>query len=230
MSFDTRINEILGAKIFQKYVFKIEDLKYKIIDLFFKDAEKNYEKKLRLTLDKELSKTQNDEEKSELIRNYQNKILTSRKENNNKKNRNYHIDKDNPLEFINYLNKNKSIHINGLIKNGIYFLLIATLIFQGNTLALIGKILLPINIISTFINFECVNLQNYNLKRFEKNREKFEELQKRKEQRDLKRYKEISEVVSAKIKSQEDILNIEDIIHSISTKEQLEEMRSLLKN
>lgn len=229
MNNDTRINEILGAKIFKPWVFKLEDIKFKIIERFFPTSEELYERRLRQALDLKLKRAKSKEEKESYIRDYQEKILISRKEFNMKKNRNYHIDMDNPNEFVRYLEINKKIHKNGLIKNFVVFLGSAAMIICGSQVIItIGVVTLVFNSISAFINFECVNLQNYNLKRFRKAQERFERLKEKRLEKDLKKYGEISKIVSGEMKRSIDIPTEEEIIDAIETKEQLEQLKELL--
>ena len=228
MNKNTRINEILGAKKFQKVVFVVEKVKYKLFDKLFPNLQQDYEKRLDKALDKALKEEPDEEKRRLLLKNYHDKVLASRQESNNKSNRNYHFNKDNPMEFIKYLNSNKKIHINGLIGNGVTYLIAIPLLATGVISPLVGGIVLGVNTIHTFINFECVNLQNYNLKRFEKSRKQFEELRIRKQERDLEAYKNVTSVVSSKINSQREIPEVEEVVEGITTKEELEEMRKLL--
>lgn len=230
MNKNYRINELMGAKIFRKGAFKLEEIKFKVVDKFFPNTLEKYEKNLRKSLEKSLCNAKNDEERQVMIRNYQNKILTARKEFNDKRNRNYHIRMDNPNEFVNHLKNNKKIHVKGLIRNGIAYVgIVPLIIFGSSVLVLAGYLALVYNIISTFINFQCINLQNYNLKRFEESRERLDEIRKKRQIRDLKKYGEISKVVSKEFDKTEAIPSIEDVVSNITTKEQLEQMRNLLK-
>lgn len=229
MNKNYKINELLGAKLFKKCVFKVEHIKFKIIDKFFPNSELNYEKYLKKSLNKELNKEISIEKKNLIIRNYQKKILISRKEFNNKKNRNYHIKMDNPNDFIEYLKKNRKIHINGLIKNGIVYLgLIPLFIIQNPIFTIAGYVFLSYNTISTLINFQCVNLQNYNLKRFEDSKEKLMKMRKRKQEKDLEKYGKISKVISSSLNNSTDIPSVEEIVSNITTKEQLIELKKML--
>ena len=228
MNNNTRINEILGAKRFQKYVFILERVKYKIVEKLFPNLQEDYEKRLNKALDKALEEEQDEIKREAIMKNYHDRVLASRQETNNRHNRNYHINKDNPMEFIKYLKSNKKIHMKGLVGNGVIYLIGIPLLATGVISPLVGGIVLGINTINTIVNFECVNLQNYNIKRLEKNRKQFEELKARREERDLESYKNVTSVVSSKIKNQREIPKVEEVVKEISTKEQLEEMRKLL--
>lgn len=227
MNNNTRVNEYLGAKWFRKCALKLEELKYKIIDRLFPNYEELYEARLTKKYDKELEKPHTDEEKEKIKFTYHKKILEARKEKNSKRNRNYHLNRDNPMEMVKHLENNKRIHVKGLIKNGvIYGTLIILFILKVPLYVTIP--LTVLNTISSAINFECINLQNYNIKRFEANKDKFEELRKRKEERDLEKYKDISHVVSTTINNSREIPKKEDIVGALTTREQILQMRNLI--
>ena len=229
MNNNYKINEYLGAKVFKKLVFKLEKVKFKITSKVFPNLTSNYEKRLRKNLEKTLKKIDNEDERRRYIASYQENILLSRKENNSKQNRNYHINMENPTEFVKYLKRNKQIHVNGLIRNGIYYLIIIPLIVFGNPFfSIIGYTLFGWNTISTIINFECINLQNYNLKRFELSKEKIRRIKEKKQDLEIKKYGKISEIVSREFCKSDDIPKMEDIVGNITTKEELEQMKSLL--
>lgn len=224
-----RINELLGAKIFQKCVFKVEKVKYAVIDKFFPNIVQKYDRKLSKQLEEKLKNVKTPEERQMAVNNYRNKVLILKRELNGKRNRNYHISVDNPSKFVNYLNYNKSIHVKGLIKNGGVFLITITGIAFGNeVIQTLAYAWFSYNCVSTFINFQCVNLQNYNLKRFNRSMEKLEMIAQRKKDRDIKRYSEISKVISDEFLATDKIPEKENIVQQITTKTQLEQMRKLL--
>ena len=95
------------------------------------------------------------------------------------KNRNYHFDIDYSKNFKNYLLWNKDVHLNGIIKNLVILALsIAALILSQGLIFNVALALAIINSIGLVINFECVNLQNYHLARFERVETKLEERKK----------------------------------------------------
>lgn len=229
MNKNYKVNEILGAKFFKKIVFLVERIKFKLINKLFPNSEKRYEIFLKKQLDKKLKKEKDEKIKKLLIKDYQNKILDARCEFNNKKNRNYHIKMDDPNKFIKYLKNNRKIHIKGLIRNVIVYLaLIPLFILFNPTFTVAGYIILGYNTISTLINFECVNLQNYNLKRFEESKERLIKIKEKKLARDLDKYKNISKVVSNSLNSSKSIPNIDEIVANINTKEELIELKNML--
>ena len=120
MKYDKKTMELskkLGALQFQKLVFLLERVKYYVVDKFFPNTVSDYSKRLDKRMSKELKKCNNDTERIEIVNKYRFAKLKYKKEINNKENRNYHVDMNNPLEFIKYLEKNKKIHVNGLKSN-----------------------------------------------------------------------------------------------------------------
>ena len=227
MNKNTRINELIGSKWFRKCALKLEEIKYKVLDKFFPNYEEVFEQNLTKKLDKELNKPHTDEERERILNNYHKRILESRKEQNSKRNRNYHINRDNPMEMMNYLKSNKMIHQKALVKNGAVYLILAALFLTGVPL----YITIPITIINTLssaINIECINLQNYNIKRLESKRDRLEEFRKRKEERDIERYKDVIPVVSQSINTSKTIPSKEEIVAQLTTREQIEQLRNFL--
>ena len=227
MNKNTRINELIGSKWFRKCALKLEEIKYKVLDKFFPNYEEVFEQNLTKKLDKELNKSHTDEERERILNNYHKRILESRKEQNSKRNRNYHINRDNPMEMMNYLKSNKMIHQKALVKNGAVYLILAALFLTGVPL----YITIPITIINTLssaINIECINLQNYNIKRLESKRDRLEEFRKRKEERDIERYKDVIPVVSQSINTSKTIPSKEEIVAQLTTREQIEQLRNFL--
>jgi len=227
MNKNTRINELIGSKWFRKCALKLEEIKYKVLNQFFPNYEEVFEQKLTKKLNKELKKPHTEKEKEIILNNYHKRILESRKEQNSKRNRNYHINRDNPMDIIRYLKNNKKIHQRGLIKNGIIYLILIPLFFTGIPLYITIPLTL-INSISSAINFECINLQNYNIKRIENKSEQLEYYRKRKEEKDLERYKDIIHVVSDKINNSKEIPSKEEVVAQLTTREQIKQMRNLL--
>lgn len=231
MNNNIRINELLGAKIFQKFVFKIENVKYDIIEKWMPNIDRKHSERCEKLLNKRLLNSTTEEEKKQLIHYYINERLTFRRELNLRENRNYHINIDNPSKFVSYIKNNRRIHVKGIVKNAI---LIAgstvVLIYGENLLQTMGLVVLTYNSLEAFINFQCINLQNYNLKRFENSKDKLLKLAERRQQRDISLYSEISKVISNEFDDRNDIPSLEQIQSKITTKEELQQMRQLVLN
>ena len=156
---------------------------------------------------------------------YKTAKMAMRKELLEEKNRNYHMDPKKPTEIIHYLEWNKKIHKNGLITNAIIIPLITGAIMIGYT----GLIpILIAELISAGINFQCMNIQNYNICRYKI----MEEGLKRREENTFKKsYEEFgkaAELVHQTIEEKEELPSIDEIIEKIETREQLEQLKVLL--
>lgn len=140
-----------------------------------------------------------------------NKILM-RKEYYLSQNRNYHMDLDRPTEMLSYLEYNKRVHMNGLKRNAVFLP-----IFTGLSIAFpIVTPLAAYELASTFINFQCVNIQNCNIYRYKKREEKFKKVEERRTQTNVRDYGNVSTIVSEKLKEKEDELpTIDEIIESV---------------
>ena len=220
--------EKLGAKKFRKLVFKVEDLKFKIIKKLCPRYIEWYDKLCDRKRDKQLKNVKTPEERKRIVDHYRRQKLMMRKEYNRGKNRNYHIDKNKPTEILHYLNWNKQVHKRGMVKNAIAIPALG--IAAG--LGIVPFITIPFlvaEIGSLFINFQCVNLQNYNIYHYKER----EEATKRKEEQRVKdnieRYSKAGEVVSRSMKKTEGIPSLSQIIDSIETKEELEQLRNLVQ-
>jgi len=116
-----------------------------------------------------------------------------RKELNREQNRNYHMDFEKPTDIISELEWNKSVH-----KSGLKFNLITIAVFTG--LGFLGCPwsipMIIAEIVSAFINFECVNIQNYNLCRYKIMKEPLQKRGQRNFERHVEEYGEIDEKVN----------------------------------
>ena len=145
-------------------------------------------------------------------KNVQTNKLLARKEYYLSQNRNYHMDLDRPTEMLAYLEYNKRVHMNGLKRNAVFLP-----IFTGLSIAFpIVTPLAAYELASTFINFQCVNIQNCNIYRYKKREEKFKKVEERRTQTNVRDYGNVSTIVSEKLKEKEDELpTIDEIIESI---------------
>ena len=111
-----RICEKLGATKFQRVVFKAEEKKFKILKKICPNFIQHYDNWCNRKRDKLLKKYHSEENQRKIIEYYRSQKLLARKEWIREENRNYHMDQNNPMEFIEYLEWNKEIHQNGLKK------------------------------------------------------------------------------------------------------------------
>lgn len=219
-----KIYRILGAEKFQKVVFKAEDIKFKIIDKFFPNIINWYDKYCDKIYSIKIKLTKDNKNKIELAEKCKMEKLAIRKEMVYKQNRNYHYNKKYPTEFIHYLQLNKKIHQKGLIRNAIILLglFLYLLTPLPKSLLLLGTIG-GYEVLSAFINFECINLQNYNLCRF--NEERIKEKLKITEKKNIdKRIEEnisIVKPISEIVIKENEVPMVDDILQNITTKEQV---------
>lgn len=217
--------EILCAKKFQKFVFKIERLKWKIVRKLIPNYLKIVDKFIEKNCEKKIRKAKKSEEIDAIKRNGVMQKMALRKEYNKKENLNYHINKNRPSQFIQELNWNKSIHQRNLKWNGI--LLPASII--ASSLGFWQAI--PFSIyqaISTFINFQCINVQNYNIFRIKKIENRLKVKEQKIEQNQIEKYKDGYELIGNKIEEKKDIVNINEIVENISSIKQLKQIKELL--
>ena len=221
-----KIYEILGAKQFQKIVFIIEKIKYKIIEKVFPNILNWYNNYNEKSLKKRLEKC-SDEKREKIIDEYRYLELSFRKEIIYKQNQNYHIDLENPTYFVNYLKFNRKVHLDG-IKSNIFFIIASLLfkVFFSNTLTVLINILLIYNIISFIINFQCVNLQNYNLCRLEN--DKMKELlikrEKKIKEEKIKKYGEGMKVIGKTFQETEYIPSLDEVLSNVKTNEEKKQL------
>lgn len=221
-----KIYELLGAKFFQKVVFKVEEIKYIILNKIFPNSHIFLES----IMDKVyISKQKNlHYEDPAARREHIKEKLKYRKELATSQNRNYHYNKDCPSECIEYLKSNRSIHIRGLRNNLITILLIFLISCVLITISpMLIITLYSLEVLSIIINFECINLQNYNLERLE-NERTLKVLKKRENERieaDIKKYRGCSKVVAARLMSDISIPTTEEISSEIKNVNDAQELR-----
>ena len=222
--------ERLGARQFQQVVFWVERIKYSILLTCFPQITTYYEKFLTKSTAKKIKKCQTDQEKKALLENSRYQKLLFRKEMNHRKNRNYHYHPGYSQELIPYLEWNKRIHQKELKKNiGIIALCLPIILFSTPS-----GILFPlciglsiVEMISAVINFECINLQDYNLTRIKQN-EKLKRIEEKIMNRDLHQYSSATKVIASSLEKSTDIPSVQSLKQEITTKEELENLKQIL--
>lgn len=215
----------LGAEQFQKVVFNIEKKKFSIIKKLFPNFLATYDKHCDKKQAKMIKKAKSEEEIKAIKRNFQISKMAMRKEFIYEKNRNYHIDRNKPTEIYKYLLWNKSVHKNGLIKDGILIAITSILIACGMMWTI--PILIA-EIISAGINFECVNIQNYNICKYKIVEEKLKKREAKKIDKNIDDYNEVSEIIDKSLEKSENIPSISEIIEQIDSIEKLNKLREML--
>ena len=220
-----RLYEKLGAEKFQDVVFKVEKIKYKIIKKLFPNYIKSYDKHLDRKQKKLLANAETEEEKKQIKREIKLSKLAIRKELNEEKNRNYHMDTERPTEIYKYLEWNKSVHIKGLIKDAIIVILSTVALSFG----FVGALpVLLYELLNAAINFECINIQNCSICKYKKCQKILERKESRAIEKGIEEYGAAAEVINNALEESETLPTFDEIINNIKTKEQLEEMKRLI--
>ena len=222
-----KICEKLGADKFQKVVFKVEGLKYKVLKKCFPNFIKHYDKSCDKKKDKALKKVATEPERKKIKNYYRRQKLIMRKEFNREQNRNYHLDPNKPTEILHYLNWNKKVHKKGMIKNTVLIPILGVASGLGFWPAIP---LLAMEVGSLFINFQCVNIQNCNIYRFKQREETMKKLEERRTKRNIEQYKDAASVVSKAMDKTDDIPSLSQIIDSVKTPEEAAQLKNLIQN
>lgn len=221
-----KLYDKLGASKFQKVVFIVERGKFKIIKkipnhLKLLDGIIDIEKWFAL----KFAKTEQDKEK--IKRNCKFSKMAMRKELNLEKNRNYHLDPNKPTEIFKYLEWNKKIHKHGLIKDAI----IAPVLLAGTIMNVPGCLpLFILEVLSAGVNFECVNIQNYNICRLKLMEKSLKRKEQEIEKKNIEMYGDAAEVIYNSVEENDKLPTFDQILDNIKTPEQLKQMRELFQN
>ena len=194
--------EKLGALQFQKVVFKVEDIKFKVLKKLWPNFLVFYDKQCDKKKRKLLKKAKTEDDRKRII------------------------DETRKTKMIYYLNWNKNIHKRGIIINAITIPLLTAATIAGIPFAI--PFLIE-ELASAFINFQCINIQNYNIYRFQEREETFKKMEARRMANNMQKHGEAAKVISKAMEKTEDIPTMKQIIEGIETKEQLEQLRSLVQ-
>jgi len=223
-----KLYEKLGASWFQKVVFKVEKLKFKFIDKFCPNIGNWYFNICDKKANKLCLKAKTEEERTMIRLRYNYKKMAFKKELIEKQNRNYHIDLNNASEFRNYLLWNKKIHKNGMISNGIWIGLcgVAMTMFSGAAFA-VSCFWLGCNIVALGVNFQCVNLQNYNLYRFDQKKDILIKIESRKRQKDVKDFAKVGKRIYNNLCERVEMPDSKEVVSTITDVDELMQLRKL---
>ncbi len=223
-----KIYEYLGAKKFKTIVMKAENIKFNIIHKWFPNIDSWYERRCNKEMERLCRKTKDEEKKKAIRFKYNQLKLAFEKENINRQNRNYHLDLENIDLSKQYLLWNRGVHVRGLVISGILTIAcgIGMTVLTGG-LAVVMGMGCALEAGAMIVNFQCINLQNYNLCRLEKSRANLLKIEERRRKILVERYANIGSVVYEKMTTDVDLSKKTDIIDNVSNIEQLQELREL---
>ena len=220
-----KLYEKLGAEKFQKIVFAVERAKYKVIKKCFPNFLKFYDKQCDKQEKRLIKKAKTEEEVRKIKRNTKFSKMAIRKEINQGKNRNYHMDPNRPTEIYKYLEWNKEVHKRGLAVNAVILAVAAVAVACGLTVAIP---VIVAEVISEAINLECINIQNCSICKYKRCQEVLEKKEQKKVSYNIDTYGEVAEVIDKAIESSERIPSLSEIISQIEDPEQLIQLRKLV--
>ena len=231
-----RLCKKLGAEQFQQVVFFAERIKWKVIKKYFPKYLKRCDRKCNKHQRREIKKAKTEEEILAIKRKYKMIKMNIRQEYIQEKNCNYHLNNHFPTDALPYLEWNKKMHVTGLKRD----IAVAT-VLTGLALSGVGFVipLIGLPILSSGLNFQCINLQNYSICRYKRN----EDYIQRKEQRAIKQrieqYAEPQKSIAQTLEQKEDFSlceeneaqkTLEEVIQQIKSKRQGDIMKEYLMN
>lgn len=221
-----KLYERLGALRFQKVVLKVEEIKFKVIKKFFPNIIPKFDKYCDWRQKRAIKRAKSEEEIKRIRNHTKLAKMAMRKELNEEKNRNYHLDPKKPTELLGYLHWNKDVHKRGLIKDAVLIpILIAGVVFNIPGAA----VLLVIELLSAAVNFECINIQNYNICKLERLQPILERREQQAVQKNIEQYGKAAEVIHKSIEQSESLPTFDEIIDNIDNVEQLRQMRAMFR-
>ena len=136
-------------------------------------------------------------------------------------------DENRPKESLSYLEWNKGVHKRGLIKN---FAVIGAL----SAATVLGyNFIVPLIVfesICALINFQCVNLQDYNICRYKIAEESLVKYAERTKKKKIEQYSDAAELIYDSItKADDKIPTIDEIVANSKNKEQLYQLKAYLE-
>ena len=221
-----RLHKNLGALKFQKVVFALEKAKFKVLKTICPNFIKYFDKYCDFKKKKAINNATSEEEINKINSAILFEKMAMRKEFYQEKNRNYHINNNNPTEIYKYLEWNKKVHKQGLIKDAFLIPILAT----GTILQIPGALpFLIAELISAGVNFECINIQNYNICRYKLSKDILKRKEEKTSNRRIEEYSDASEVVAKTIDKKKDVPKFDEIIENIENTNQLEQLKKLIK-
>lgn len=237
VDYDKKIKhcEKLGAKKMQNFVFKIEKVKWKVVKTIIPNYIKLGDRLLERKRDKIIKKTKDKDLIDNIRRETAKQKMILRREYNRDENFNYHITKR-PTEFLEQLEMNKNIHKRGLRTDAVTIAAgsaITALSYTSMLPDIAAKVAIPIVACSgvcAFVNFQCINIQNYNIYRVKKIKKKLKEKEQKQASEQIEKYGKAYELIGNLIEEKKDIIDYASIVNNINDKEQLAQLQQLINN
>lgn len=208
--------EKLGAKQFKKVVQKVEKIKFKIQKRFFPNLTKRVNSLWDRREKKMLKRCSSEEERKQIKQEVNTMKMLNKREDNYEMNRNYHLFRNRFGELLNYLNYNKNIHKKGIIMD-------SACLPGLVALSVVNPIFIPfaaLDAISLFINFQCVNLQNYHIYKIEKNKETFAKKERQAITNTQYNYSEGVKLINKVIEADDKVLSADERLKQIETQKE----------
>lgn len=227
-----QLYEALGARQFKKIVMAVEKGKWKVLKKVSPNFLKHYEKYCTNICNKKLSKESEPSKQRNIIMATRESILLARKEFNNEENRNYHMNIKRPTEMLKYLKWNKNVHTQGLVKNAIICLIANGFIISGIATPVAISVIAA-ELVSGLINWQCINLQNYNICRLEQRKDTLKKLEERRNYESASKYSKANEVISRAYEETKEDTRIPtpaEVVDRIENIEQLNQIKMMLLN
>lgn len=224
-----KFHEKLGAKRFQKFVKKLDKAKFKFIKQILKedrvikwtDQITDYRAKQKLKCAK------NEKEKTKIIQDMKREKVLVRKQLKEERSINYYQGVDKRIEFFyKYIERNKTIHKNALLINGL--LLITSIGLGIANVPVLPFLLGTYQIAAGFKNFQCINAQDYYLSLMNMRKQ---QIVKRNLIEIKKTYQENTDLISALQKGINEGKNLysdQGILDSVKTLEALQQLKATI--
>lgn len=225
--------ERLGAKQMQKFVLAIENAKWKVSKKFGNKFLNVGLKVIDREKEKRLKKAKTEEEQKEIKDIAINQKMELKKEYNSNKNINYHLSND-VDKTLQHFERNKYLHERGLKADSIKMALSGATAILGYTSVLphdIVKVAIPAMVLyagGTFINYQCINLQKYNIDRIKRNYDKVVEREEKKREENIKNYGDAYKLIGSTLEEKGDLVDYEEIINNSKSTEELIQLRALV--
>ena len=136
----------------------------------------------------------------------------------------------NPTEIISYLKYNKAVHKSALTRNLVLAIVASSFIVIGVGTGIAASFI-AVQTICAIKNWQCINLQDYNICRFELHKKTLEEKQRRTREQNDRKYYAANKVIEQALdttKEKSTIPSPEEIISSITSIEQCQQMKEML--